>query len=34
VRARNLPFSGRVMQDHAKEVATQLGRSEIKVSNE
>jgi hypothetical protein len=34
VRARNLPILGKVMQDHAKEVAKKLGRSEFKVSNE
>jgi hypothetical protein len=34
VRARNLPMSVTVMQEHAKEVAKKLGRSEFKVSHE
>jgi hypothetical protein len=34
VRARHLPVSVTMTQEHAKEVAKKLGRSEFKMSDE
>jgi hypothetical protein len=33
VRARSLPISGTMTEEHAKEVAKKLGKSEFRASN-